>query len=290
MGTIETLSKMFFIMDSSGNYYRLDSDNQLVVADGKEDAIFFTYEDADMRIGSGKRSHFYQIVQAAESTGVSDDDKESDFTGGSADRETECETVMLSPEDDSEKDLGTKADSMIGMEDAGKEAKDSLDTDCRETVDETGNEPKHDAGMSDGEETPLKRWSSEGLADLSGIDWLMYLQNFSYIVANIREYREQVNAELSKVEKTLCDLLHFVEFFDPDVCRVTIFRCRAGLVVCDYQGAMPSGLRQRYHIEKMIGFFFLLLWEYVHSSCSDDTANFMERSRRNDILKEEVQD
>ena len=219
MGTIETLSKMFFIMDSNGKYYRLDSDNQLVVADGKEDAVFFTYEDADMRIGSGKRPHFYQIVQVAESTGVSDDDKESDFTGGSADRETERETVMLSPEDDSEKDLGTKADSMIGMEDAGKEAKDSLDTDCRETVDEAGNEPKHDAGMSDGEETPLKRWSSEGLADLSGIDWLMYLQNFSYIVANIREYREQVNAELSKVEKTLCDLLHFVEFFDPDVCR-----------------------------------------------------------------------
>ena len=36
---------------------------------------------------------------------------------------------------------------------------------------------------------------------------------------NIREYREQVNAELSKAERTLCDLLHFVEFFDPDVCR-----------------------------------------------------------------------
>ena len=35
MGTIETLSKMFFIIDSSGNYYRLDSDDQLVVADGK---------------------------------------------------------------------------------------------------------------------------------------------------------------------------------------------------------------------------------------------------------------
>ena len=71
---------------------------------------------------------------------------------------------------------------------------------------------------------------------------------------------------------------------------VSIFRCRAGLVVCDYQGAIPSGLRQRYHIEKMIGPFFLLLWEYSHSSCSDDTADFMERSRRNDILKEEVQD
>lgn len=28
-------------MDSSGNYYRLDSDDQLVVADGKEDAVFF---------------------------------------------------------------------------------------------------------------------------------------------------------------------------------------------------------------------------------------------------------
>ena len=185
MGTIETLSKMFFIIDSSGNYYRLDSDDQLVVADGKEDAVFFTYEDANMRIGSGKRSHFYRIVQAAESTGESDDDKESDSTRGSADKETES----------------------------------SSETDCRKTVVETRKELKKDAGMSDGEETPLKRWSSEELADLSGIDWLMYLQNFSYIVSNIREYREQLNSELSKAEKTLCDLLHFVEFFDPDECQ-----------------------------------------------------------------------
>ena len=219
MGTIETLSKMFFIMDSSGNYYRLDSDDQLVVADGKEDAVFFTYEEADMRIGSGKRSHFYQIVQAAESTGISDDGKESDSSGGIADREAEREKVVLPPEADPEKAADTEEDYMTDMEDAGEEMESSSGTDCRETADEAGNEPEHDAGMSHGKVAPLKRWSSEELADLSGIDWLMYLQNFSYIVANIREYREQVNAELSKAERTLCDLLHFVEFFDPDVCQ-----------------------------------------------------------------------
>ena len=172
MGTIETIRKMFFIMDCSGNFYRLDSDGQLVVADGKEDAVFFTYEEADSKIGNGKRSQFYRIVQAAESTDES------------------C--------------AETKSNSEITTTDTKAEA------DCREY--ETMKPEEERAGW----ENPMKKWSAPELADLSEIDWLLYLQNFSYIVANIQTYREQIARELPKADQTISDILHYVEFYDPD--------------------------------------------------------------------------
>ena len=74
MRTIEPLRKMFYIMDNSENLYRLDKDGQLVVAVGKEDAVFFTYEEADKKIGKGKRSHYYKIVptEMHSETGIQD--------------------------------------------------------------------------------------------------------------------------------------------------------------------------------------------------------------------------
>ena len=57
-------------MDTSENFYRLDKDGQLVVSNGKEDAVFFTYEEADKKIGKGKRAHFYRTAWKA-SNGLS---------------------------------------------------------------------------------------------------------------------------------------------------------------------------------------------------------------------------
>ncbi len=54
--------EMQYIMDGNGNYYRVNGENQLVVAEGKEDASVFTAFDASLRIGTGQKAKFYQTM------------------------------------------------------------------------------------------------------------------------------------------------------------------------------------------------------------------------------------
>ena len=154
MGTIEPIMKRFFIMDTSENYYRLDKSGQLVVADGREDAVFFTYEEADKKIGKGKRAHYYKIVP------------------------TEMHPESTIP-----------------------------------------NQLSHTTELSnpDSNTTPVNNKSdAPELTDFSRIDWLIYLQNFSYIVTNISDYKDQLCEAESKQDQTIIDLLHFIEFYDLD--------------------------------------------------------------------------
>ena len=53
---------MYYIVDLSKNYYRIDSQNQLVVAAGKECAGVFTMRDIFNKIGGGKRASFYNVI------------------------------------------------------------------------------------------------------------------------------------------------------------------------------------------------------------------------------------
>ena len=46
---------MQYIMDGNGNYYRLNGNDQLVVAGSKDEASVFTSVEADERIGRGKK-------------------------------------------------------------------------------------------------------------------------------------------------------------------------------------------------------------------------------------------
>lgn len=57
---------MQFIMDGSGNYYRTNDNNQLVVAAGREEATEFTLVDANQRIGGGKKATFYFTIPVEE--------------------------------------------------------------------------------------------------------------------------------------------------------------------------------------------------------------------------------
>ncbi len=176
MGTIETIRKMYFIMDTDGHYYQLDSEGQLVMAEGKEDAVFFTYEEADRRIGNGRRAQFYKIVSA-----------------GNEALHTSQENVVM----------------------------EKMDMDTQECDYSQETEKDEDSGPKafvheDEKDGYLSRWDMPELADLSDIDWLSYLQNFCYIVANIPSYREQLNQAHSRIDQTLGDLLHYVEFYDLD--------------------------------------------------------------------------
>lgn len=55
--TIAT-EKLYYIMDYSGNHYRVDSDDQLVVSD-TIDATVFSFAEANRKIGSGTKSRYY---------------------------------------------------------------------------------------------------------------------------------------------------------------------------------------------------------------------------------------
>lgn len=75
-GDMENQLSMQYIMDGSGHYYRVNGNNQLVVADGREDASVFTFSEANQRIGNGKKAKFYQTIPVESSDRTSEVDCE----------------------------------------------------------------------------------------------------------------------------------------------------------------------------------------------------------------------
>lgn len=62
MGT----DSLYYIMDYSGNYYRMNQADQLVAAASEQDATIFTFAQANSRIGIGKKSAFYCMIPIEE--------------------------------------------------------------------------------------------------------------------------------------------------------------------------------------------------------------------------------
>ena len=55
-----------YIMDYSGNYFRVNKADQLVVAAGEKEATVFTYAQANSRVCVGKKSSFYCMIPIEE--------------------------------------------------------------------------------------------------------------------------------------------------------------------------------------------------------------------------------
>ena len=49
-------SEMYFIVDGSGNYYRVNDRNELIAVDNREDASVFSFVEANQRIGGGNKT------------------------------------------------------------------------------------------------------------------------------------------------------------------------------------------------------------------------------------------
>ena len=60
------VDSLYYIMDYSGNYYKINSKNQLVVASGEKEATIFTFAQANRRICIGKKAAFYCMVSIEE--------------------------------------------------------------------------------------------------------------------------------------------------------------------------------------------------------------------------------
>lgn len=50
--------------------------------------------------------------------------------------------------------------------------------------------------------------------DIENIDWLSYMQHFTFLAKNASGYFDSLNAKLSDVDKEMCDLLHYIELYD----------------------------------------------------------------------------
>ena len=61
MGT----DSLYYIMDYSGNYYRTNQADQLVSVVSQQDAMVFTFAQANSRICVGKKAAFYEYLAAA---------------------------------------------------------------------------------------------------------------------------------------------------------------------------------------------------------------------------------
>ena len=58
------MTKMYYIVDLQGNYYKNGPKGNLVVAKGSDDADLFTLRNANERIGGGKKARFYSTLEA----------------------------------------------------------------------------------------------------------------------------------------------------------------------------------------------------------------------------------
>jgi hypothetical protein len=65
MGTY-AIDRLYYVMDYSSNYYKVDEKGQLVVAGTDEDATVFSFAEANKRIGAGPKSRFYFMTPVDE--------------------------------------------------------------------------------------------------------------------------------------------------------------------------------------------------------------------------------
>ena len=65
--------KRYHIVDTSGNYYKLNEKDNLVVARNSNEATLFSLFEANSRIGSGRKARFYNVIEAVDIALVEDD-------------------------------------------------------------------------------------------------------------------------------------------------------------------------------------------------------------------------
>lgn len=163
--------KFYFIMDCNGNYYRTDSKNQLVIVKDETEADVFSFADANKRIGTGVKSHFYFMVPVPM--------KE---IGGEFMQETE----------------ETNIDEVQGI--SGDIAEVIIST-VNEVIKENVKETKVSMvkELVEGEVAEfVEKTISE--YDLSASDWKEYLLHFTYIVAIQNYLREELYKCLTREE------------------------------------------------------------------------------------------
>lgn len=58
------IGKKFYIIDTTHHFYKLDSKDKLVMARDSSEATLFSLQEANRRIGSGRKARFYNVLEA----------------------------------------------------------------------------------------------------------------------------------------------------------------------------------------------------------------------------------
>lgn len=56
--------KRYYIVDTTDHYYKLNEKNNLVTAKDSSEAALFTIQEANARIGTGRKARFYNVLEA----------------------------------------------------------------------------------------------------------------------------------------------------------------------------------------------------------------------------------
>lgn len=193
MAALNALQKLYFIMDSFGNFYRLNANKELVAAVDKRDACTFSYLEVHERLGSGKRAQFYKAIPADEAERLIDAKShvQPELQEDEA-RDIEGKTVT---EEDAKVTIQKETVSCVSE---GETVKPAMTEKIREPA----------------PESRKKSALCQSIDDLADVDWVELLQNLIYISAMIPEYKERLQADHSKIEQRICDILHYVELYD----------------------------------------------------------------------------
>lgn len=245
MDDISGIDKMHYIVDGNGNYYRINRKNQLVVANGREEAGVFSYVEANQRIGGGRKAHFYSIIpielqdggeggtpgdvpeEAQPSPGHVAEDVPKDgqlSPGYVAEGVPRAGQLSLGhvPEDMPE---GAQLSPGHVPEDMLLSSK-KMKADMQESllpVPGTGNAggnvaPKTAEPPRAGQEFAVYEADS-GMSlpyDLGSMDWAEYMTHFCYLVSGIRNYQDELNQALSDLDMQICDIMHYIELYQVD--------------------------------------------------------------------------
>lgn len=60
------IDKLYYIMDYSGNYFRINERNDLVIAKSVNEAAVFSFIEANKRINTGHKNKFYFMTPVEE--------------------------------------------------------------------------------------------------------------------------------------------------------------------------------------------------------------------------------
>lgn len=52
--------------------------------------------------------------------------------------------------------------------------------------------------------------------DLSEMDWAEYLTHFTYLVAGLKDYRDELSKKHSDIDQKICDILHYIELCETN--------------------------------------------------------------------------
>lgn len=199
MGT----DSLYYIMDYSGNYYRLNQADELVAVCEPE-ATLFTFAQTNRRICVGKKSAFYCMIPIG---------KNAD-QGNESDRKNESDQ-KIDENQKNDTDQRNCADHENGA-DIGNEVKSDATGRNREALEENAESftsPVKELTYDEVAEQVAKNASSY---DLSEMDWAEYLVHFSYLVEGLKGYREELSKKHSDIDQKICDILHYIELCETD--------------------------------------------------------------------------